>query len=189
MKDYPAISFFVQTKSLGQIDRLAMWLDQKKRETEWSFPQIAEKSGGLVTQGTVHNILNRTYKSVNESSVRGLAKAFQITEQALWDIVNGVTDTHTPSYESRPLPLPAALWRMLDADSARCRRPNWKDHLEALLLAYFGSDVNIDAERLIELRKGDALIIQLDEDNEGELPFTSETPEVRQAKKQSKTKK
>jgi transcriptional regulator with XRE-family HTH domain len=145
----------VSAKNLQQIDRLAEWLRLKRRETGWSYPKIAERSGGLVSQGTAANVVNKRYDTVDARTVKGLAKAFEITEQELWDIVNGIVDIREASLETREVTLPAPLWRQVDDEARRVKR-TWAQFLEALLLAYFGADVNIDQKRLLEIRKDGA---------------------------------
>jgi|GEM_PF-6713068 len=169
-----AIRATVAAKNLQQIDRLAEWLRLKRQETSWSFPEIARRSGGLVSQGTASNVVNKRYDTVDSSTVKGLAKAFEITEQELWDIVNGVVDFKTSSLETREVTLPSALWRLIDSDSHRVKR-SWGQWLEALLLAYFGADISLDVNRLREIRKTDAVVIPLNEGGRGELPFTKES--------------
>jgi len=165
------------------MDRLAEWLRRKREETEYSFPQIARRSGGLVSQGTAANVVNKRYEHVDAKTVRGLAKAFEITEQELWDIVNGVIPlVSQPTYERRDIALPSPLWRLIDSEAKRGKR-NWDQFLEAILTGYFGADVNIDLDRLREIRNADALIIPLDEGGRGELPFTTDTDS--QAKRRS----
>jgi hypothetical protein len=170
------------SKNLQQIDRLAEWLNLKKRETGWSFPEIGRRSGGLLSQGTAANVANKRYDNVDARTVKGLAKAFEITEQELWDIVNGVVDVRKASLETRELTMPSTVWRLVDDEAKHVRRA-WPQFIEALLLAYFGSDVNINIERLKEIRKADAVIIPLDEGGRGELPFTKDNTD--QAKKRS----
>jgi transcriptional regulator with XRE-family HTH domain len=135
------------TKNPQQIDRLAEWLNLKKREKRLSFPKIAELSGGLVSQGTPSNIVKKRHKNVDARTVKGLAKAFEITEQELWDIVNGVVGIEKSSIEAREVMLPAYLWRKIDDESRRARR-SWNQHLEAVIAAYFGDDVNIDLKKI-----------------------------------------
>lgn len=173
-----AISHAVSAKNLQQIDRLAEWLRLKRQETGWSYPEIARRSGRLVSQGTAANVVNKRYDTVDSSTVKGLAKAFEITEQELWDIVNGVVDIKRSSLETREIMLPASLWRLIDSESHRVKR-TWGQYLEALLLAYFGADVNLDLKRLREIRKADAVIIPLNEGGRGELPFTKESDQVK----------
>lgn len=179
MKTEFSISFFVKSKNPRQIDRLADWLSQKKNETGLSYPQIAERSGGLLTQATVYNVIAKTHESVREATVRGLAKAFDVTTFQLWDIINGVTDLDTPTIETRALPLPAELFRKLDSDAKRCQRADWTSQLTAILIAYYGGDVELNHQRLAEVR-GDASIhpIDLDTDKHGAIPFTSTTAET-----------
>jgi hypothetical protein len=134
-----------------------------------------------VSQGTAANVANKRYETVDSSTVKGLAKAFTVTEQELWDIVNGVIPvSDRPSHETREVALPEALWRLIDAEARRTKRP-WNDFLDAVLTSYFGADVNIDVDRLREMRR-DAVIIPLNAGGEGELPFTRESD---QAKKRS----
>jgi transcriptional regulator with XRE-family HTH domain len=182
-----AISRLVSAKSpknLRQIDRLAEWLSLKRKETGWSYPEIARRSGGLVSQGTAANVANKRYDTVDAKTVQGLAKAFQTTEQELWDIVNGVIEIKKSSLETREVTLPASLWRLTDSESHRVKRP-WNQFLEAMLIAYFGGDVNIDIDRLQEIRRTtDAFITPLPEGGAGELPFTKENTD-NQAKKRS----
>lgn len=139
---------------MRQIDRLSEWLRRKRNETGWSYPEIARRSGGLVSQGTASNIVNNRYKTVDASTVRGLAKAFEITEQELWDIANGVTPLDDkPAYETREVNLPARLWRLIDGEARRKKR-TWNGHLEAIFEGYFGGNPNIDLERLRKIREG-----------------------------------
>jgi len=143
-------------KKLQQIDRLAEWPRLKRRETGWSYPEIAKRSGGLVSQGTAANIVNKRYDTVDARTVKGLANAFEITEQELWDIVNGVTPIDDRSaYEAREVKLPSSLWRLID-DEARCKKRTWNGHIEAIFEGYFGGDPNIDLERLRKIRGGGA---------------------------------
>jgi hypothetical protein len=137
----------MSAKNLQQIDRLSEWLRLKKRETGWSFPEIAQRSGGLLSQGTPSNVINKRYDTVDAKTVRGLAKVFEITEQELWDIVNGVVEIEKSSIEAREVKLPAHLWRNIDDESRRARR-SWNQHIEAIFAAYFGEDPNIDLEKL-----------------------------------------
>lgn len=175
-----AISPFVSAKQLRQIDRLSDWLRREKQKRDWSFPEIARRSGGLVSQGAASDIVNKRYDSFDPRTVKGLAIAFEITEQELWDIVNGAVSMAEPVYETREVALPETLWRTLDSEARRVKR-NWGQLLEALLIAYFGVDVNLDLNRLKEIRR-DAVIIPLNAGGEGDVPFTRESD---QAKKRS----
>jgi transcriptional regulator with XRE-family HTH domain len=177
-----AISLSV-SKNLQQIDRLAEWLRQKRQESGWSYPKIAERSGGLVSQGTAANVVNKRYDTVDTRTVKGLAKAFEISEQELWDIINGVVDLKKSSLEKRELGLPSSLWRLIDSEARRGGRP-WNSFVEAVFMGYFGADVNIDLDRLKEIRKTDAVIIPLPEDGTGEIPFTKESTDA-QTKRRS----
>ena len=139
------------SKNLRQIDRLAEWLTMKKRETGWSFPEIARRSGGLLSQGTPSNVISKRYKTVDARTVQGLAKAFAITGQELWDIVNGVVKIEKSSLETREVTLPASLWRLIDSEARRVHRP-WDQFIEATFAEYFGADVNINIKRLRGIR-------------------------------------
>lgn len=173
----PAIRRLVSAKNLRQIDRLAEWLRRKRVETGYSFPEIARRSGGLVSQGTAANVANKRYDAVDEKTVRGLAKVFEVTELALWDIVNGVTPLEDkPSYETREVKLRSELWRLIDDEAQRTHR-TWISLVEAMFGAYFGGDPNIHLERLQKIRR-DAVIIPLNAGGEGELPFTKETDQT-----------
>lgn len=141
-----------------------------------------------MSQGTVANVANKVYESVDAKTVRGLAKAFDVTEQELWDIVNGVTVDFAPSLEAREISLPASLWRLLDIEAARCKR-GWDQHFEAILSGYFGSDVNIDIGRLAETRQSSVIVIPLDEGAKGEVPFTSVSPAKKNPAKRQASKK
>jgi transcriptional regulator with XRE-family HTH domain len=142
----------VSAKNLQQIDRLAEWLRLKRQETGWSYPEIARRSGGLVSVATASNVVIKRYDHVDAKTVKGLAKAFEITEQELWDIVNGVTPIGDKSaYEAREIKLPSRLWRLID-DEAQRKNRTWNGHLEAIFEAYFGGDPNIDLERLRKIR-------------------------------------
>jgi hypothetical protein len=172
-------------KSLEQIDRLSEWLRRKKNETGWSYSDIASRSGGLVSVATASNVIVKRYDHVDAKTVKGLAKAFEITEQELWDIVNGIVEIEKSSIEAREVMLPAYLWRKIDSESRRARR-FWNQHLEAVIAAYFEEtdEVNIDPEKVRRTRRGaDAYLMQLEEDGRGELPFTKESTD--QAKKSS----
>lgn len=174
----------MSAKNLRQIDRLAEWLNLKKRASGWSYPEIARRSGALVSQGTAANVANKRYDTVDARTVQGLAKAFEVSEQELWDVVNGVVEIEKASMEKREVALPSSLWRMVDDESKRVKRA-WPQFLEALLIAYFGSaDVNINIERLKEIRKTDAVIIPLEEEGRGEIPFTRDNAD-QHAKKRS----
>jgi hypothetical protein len=120
-------------------------------------------------------VANKVYENVDARTVRGLAKAFDVTEQELWDVVNGVTQNSRTNIESREVFLPAPLWRLIDSASGQTRR-DWNDFVEAVFSGYFGADVNIDLDKLTEMRKADAVIIPLTEGGKGELPFTTEDP-------------
>jgi hypothetical protein len=77
---------------------------------------------------------------------------------------------------------------LLDADAARCKR-NWAEHFEAILAGYFGGDPNINLEKLAEMRRGDAIIVQPNKDRRGNLPFLKDdTPKTVRAVKSTKVK-
>jgi transcriptional regulator with XRE-family HTH domain len=147
-----AISLPMAAKNLQQIDRLSEWLRLRKTETGWSFPEIARRSGGLLSQGTPSNVINKRYDTVDTRTIKGLAKAFEITEPELWDIVNGVTPIdNKPAYETREVKMPSHLWRLID-DEAKRKNRAWNGHLEAIFEGYFGGDPNIVLERLRKIR-------------------------------------
>ena len=162
------------TKATGEksrIERLAEWLNAKRKETGWSFNQIAERSGGNLTHGTAYNISQSEYRSVQDKTVRGLAYAFNVPESELWDIVNGLVGIEAPSLETRPVTAPSIVWRWLAEDAERCGR-SMDAHFETLLRAYYdGADVNLDYARLEEVRRGEGLITPHDEGRGGELPL------------------
>lgn len=179
-----AISPIVSAKNLRQIDRLSEWLRREKQKKDWSFPEIARRSGGLVSQGAASDIVNKRYDSFDPRTVKGLAKAFDWTEQALWDVVTGVTPLDDKQkYETRSISLPDWLWRQIDNEAGRVRRP-WDQFIEAAFITYFGGDVDVQ-----KIRR-DAVIIPLNAGGEGEIPFTRESDQVkkRSAKPLSKRK-
>jgi hypothetical protein len=140
-------------KNLRQRDRLSEWRRREKHNRGWSFPEIARRSGGLVSQGAASDIYNLRYDSFDPRTLKGLAKAFEITDEELWDIANGVTPIDDkPAYETREVKLPSRLWRLIDDDARRAKRP-WNDHFEAIFEGYFGGDPNIDLERLRNIRE------------------------------------
>lgn len=149
----------------------------KRQETGWSYPEIGRRSGGLISQGTAANVVNKRYDTVDARTVKGLAKAFDVSEQELWDVINGVVEIKKASLETREVTLPSSLWRLIDSEAHRVTR-TWGQLLEAMFIAYFGGEVNIDINRLREIRRTDAVIIPLPEDGAGELPFTKENTDT-----------
>lgn len=155
----------------NKLEALSQWVLQQKDKHSFSYDDIARRSAGLLTRGTVNNVVLQRYAEVKDDTLRGLARAFGVEEKLVRDVLYGETVDAPPKTEERILTLPLPLWRNLEADAARCRR-TVTEHLEALLAVYFeGIDVNVDQE-LLKKTRGRARITQpKDSTASAELPF------------------
>lgn len=164
---YSDINCVVATRN--KLEALSQWVLQQKDKNKFSYDDIARRSGGLLTRGTVNNVVLLRYSEVKDDTLRGLARAFGVEEKLVREVLYGESVDAPPKSEERFLTLPLPLWRQLEADAERCRR-SIAEHLEALLIAYYeGSDVNIDLETLNKLR-GQARI-KNPKTKASELPF------------------
>jgi transcriptional regulator with XRE-family HTH domain len=60
----------------------------------WSTYDVVRESGGLITSNsTVWNILNLRVKDVKEATLKGLAKAFKVSEDLVFDTYRGKAHT------------------------------------------------------------------------------------------------
>ena len=78
--------FIVQT---GR-EALAEYVDSQMRARNWSFGDVARESGSFkLSTGTIWNVVNQRVKDVKENTLRGLAKAFKVSETEVFEIYYG----------------------------------------------------------------------------------------------------
>ncbi len=80
-------------------EALAAYVREEMDARNWSTYDVVRESGGLITSNsTVWNVVNKRGKEVKDKTLRGLAKAFQVPPEKVFDIYlsrNG--SQHEPS--------------------------------------------------------------------------------------------
>ena len=71
---------------------LAEFVKRQMEERNWSTYDVVRESGGLITSNsTVWNVLNQRVKDVKEKTLQGLAKAFKVSEEEVFNAYRGKT--------------------------------------------------------------------------------------------------
>jgi len=74
--------------SVGR-EALAALLSKRMADLNLSAPEVARRSGGAVSHGTVWNIINSRVRDVKEVTLKGLAKALEIPEDEVFAAYRG----------------------------------------------------------------------------------------------------
>jgi hypothetical protein len=132
-------------------------LAKQEHVEKLSVYTIAERSNGLISQSTVHNILNlgvsvggqRITTSVSPRTIQGFSVALKIPEQTLQDVMLGRYEPSGAAPPTRTVDLTVKLEdplrELLEADAKRSLR-TVEDQVNAIFKTYFKlQDVNITA--------------------------------------------
>ena len=68
---------------------LAQLLSKRMAELNLSAPEVARRSSGAISHGTVWNIINSRVRDVKEDTLKGLAKALELPEEEVFDAYRG----------------------------------------------------------------------------------------------------
>jgi transcriptional regulator with XRE-family HTH domain len=82
---------------------LVSFLRQTLADTGLNYREIANRSGGLITHSTVHDILVGRSKNPTTQTLKGLAKGLGIPDEIIFEAARGGTSLATASIESELL--------------------------------------------------------------------------------------
>ena len=75
-------------------EALAEFVREQMISRNWSTYDVVRESGGLITSNsTVWNVLNLRVKDVKEATLKGLAKAFKVSDDLVFDTYRGKAHT------------------------------------------------------------------------------------------------
>jgi transcriptional regulator with XRE-family HTH domain len=97
-------------------EALADLVRARMDELHLKAPEVARRSGGLVSHGTVWNILNLRVTDIKEESLRGLARGLGLPPETVFDCYYGAAEVGDAEQKRREL-----LLRMFDDIPEECQ--------------------------------------------------------------------
>lgn len=127
---------------------LAKFVSERMKDLRLSTHEVARrcKQAGpefQISHSTVWHASTGRWRYATPQTLRSLAYGLQVSEDVLVAIARGKSAPESSILEMRQITIPDTLWQKFDEDARRCRR-SVDQHLEAILAAYFGEDVNIN---------------------------------------------
>jgi plasmid maintenance system antidote protein VapI len=136
-------------QDIKALARLVDELMEKEKLSTYEVSRRALEAGPeyRIEHSTVWNIRRGSVTYILPATISALARGLDIGVKQIEDILNGISGEVEVRLSERTLTLSDEMWSILDTESKRCRR-DFNAHIEALLLASIGEDVNIETKRL-----------------------------------------